>query len=116
MTDNTTIKAYEVISNKTQDPLIKSNIGTQKNMNHKVIIYVQTPADQQQHKYFHSLSIDKQAEDFMGTCELKCPYDSSLMEYWEPIRNYCVVYGGNHGQSSVKILFIGRFLSYHLRP
>lgn len=108
MTDNTTIKAYEVISNKTQDPLIKSNIGTQKNMNHKVIIYVQTPADQQQHKYFHSLSIDKQAEDFMGTCELKCPYDSSLMEYWEPIRNYCVVYGGNHGQSSVKILFIGR--------
>ena len=56
MTDNTTIKAYEVISNKTQGPLIKSNIGTQKNMNHKVVIYVQTPADQQQHKYFHSLS------------------------------------------------------------
>lgn len=108
MVDNITAKAYEVISSKQHNQLINSNTGINKNLNHKVVMYVKTPEDKQTHKYFHSLSIDKQAEDFMGTCELKCPYDSSLMEYWEPIRNYCVVYGGNHGQSSVKILFIGR--------
>ena len=108
MVDNITAKAYEVISSKQHNQLINSNTGINKNLNHKVVMYVETPEDKQTHKYFHSLSIDKQAEDFMGTCELKCPYDSSLMEYWEPIRNYCVVYGGNHGQSSVKILFIGR--------
>lgn len=108
MVDNITAKAYEVISSKQHNQLINSNTGINKNLNHKVVMYVETPEDKQTHKYFHSLSIDKQAEDFMGTCELKCPYDSSLMEYWEPIRNYCVVYGGNHGKSSVKILFIGR--------
>ena len=108
MVDNITAKAYEVISSKQHNQLINSNTGINKNLNHKVVMYVETPEDKQTHKYFHSLSIDKQAEDFMGTCELKCPYDSSLMEYWEPIRNYCVVYGGNHGRSSVKILFIGR--------
>lgn len=108
MVDNITAKAYEVISSKQHNQLINSNTGINKNLNHKVVMYIETPEDKQTHKYFHSLSIDKQAEDFMGTCELKCPYDSSLMEYWEPIRNYCVVYGGNHGKSSVKILFIGR--------
>lgn len=107
MVENVTVQAYEVISNKKQTEQLNA-VNSDRNLNHKVIVYVYTPEDKQTHKYFHSLSIDKQVEDFMGTCELKCRYDSSLMEYWEPIRNYCVIYGGNHGESSVKILFIGR--------
>lgn len=105
MTDNVTVKAYEVISSKQQTGKIPD---INKNYNHQVVVYVYTPEDSQTHRYFHSLSIDKQVEDFMGTCELKCKYDSDLMKYWEPIRNYCVVYGSNHGTDNVKILFIGR--------
>ena len=65
-----------------------------------------TKTDNQSHTYFHSLSIDVNVEDFMGTAELKCPYDSDLMEYWTPITQDVVIYGSNRGPE--KILFIGR--------
>lgn len=74
--------------------------------NHKTKVKVVTNQDQQEHTYFHSMSLDAQVTDFMHTCELRCPYDSDLMEYWEPIRQSCVVYGANQGD--YKVLFIGR--------
>ena len=111
MTENVTLKAYQTIESKL--PLnVGKELGTdgklEKNSHHQTVVYVFTPADKNYHRYFHSFSIDKQVEDFMGTCELRCTYDSDLMEYWEPIRGYCVVYGSNHGQANVKILFVGR--------
>ena len=69
--------------------------------NHSVVVYVYTPQDKQEHRYFHSLSIDKQVEDFMGTAELTCPYDSDLMAYWEPIRQTVVIYGANRGDYKI---------------
>ena len=74
--------------------------------NFKVKVRAWTQTDKQSHTYFHSLSIDVNVDDFMGTAELKCPYDSDLMEYWEPIRQDVVIYGSNRGPE--KILFIGR--------
>lgn len=109
-TGNVTVSAYNTIKKyeKALDTSLLSKENYEKNLNNKVEVYVYTPQDKQKHRYFHSLSIDKQVEDFMGTAELKCPYNSSLMEYWEPIRNYCVIYGSNHGEANAKILFIGR--------
>ena len=109
-TGNVTVSAYNKIKSyeKALDTSLLSEKNIEKNLNNKVDVYVYTPQDKQEHRYFHSLSIDKQVEDFMGTAELKCPYDSDLMEYWEPIRNYCVIYGSNHGPANKKILFIGR--------
>ena len=110
---NTTIQAFNKIQKQNkkynaESFLVKGSEKTAKQLNNKVCVYVKTPQDKQTHKYFHPLSIDKQVEDFMGTAELRCPYDSKLMEYWEPIRNYCVIYGSNRGESNAKILFIGR--------
>lgn len=73
---------------------------------HKTKVKVVTNQDQQEHTYFHSLSLDAQVTDFLHTCELRCPYDSDLMEYWEPIRQSCVVYGTNQGD--YKPMFVGR--------
>lgn len=74
--------------------------------NFKVKVRAYTRLDKQSHTYFHSLSIDVNVDDFMGTAELKCPYDSDLMEYWTPISQDVVIYGSNRGPE--KILFIGR--------
>ena len=107
----TTTKAFNIIKNQEKEGkgmLLGRDESLEKNPNNKVVVYVYTPQDKQKHYYFHSLSIDKQVEDFMGTAELRCPYDSDFMEYWEPIRNYCAIYGSNKGESNVKILFIGR--------
>ena len=57
MVDNITAKAYEVISSKQHNQLINSNTGINKNLNHKVVMYVETPEDKQTHKYFHLLQI-----------------------------------------------------------
>lgn len=73
---------------------------------HKVKVKVVTNQDNQEHTYFHSFSLDAQVTDFMHTCELRCPFHWDLMEYWEPIRQSCVVYGANQGD--YKVLFIGR--------
>lgn len=108
---NVTVEAFNIIKNKEKagkSAMLGRDETLEKNPNHKVNVYIHTPEDKQEHRYFHSLSIDKQVEDFMGTAEVKCPYDSNLMEYWEPIRNYCVIYGSNQGESNLKILFIGR--------
>ncbi len=107
----TTAKAYTTIISQEKigkDFLLGRDETLEKNPNNQVVVYVYTPEDKQEHTYFHSLSIDKQVEDFMGTAELRCKYDSDLMEYWEPIRNYCAIYGSNKGRSNAKILFIGR--------
>ena len=110
-TSSVTVSAFNIL--KEHEKLGKSkSLGKDEtivNTIHKsTVVYVYTPQDKQKHRYFHSLSIDKQVEDFMGTAELRCPYDSDLMEYWEPIRNYCIIYGSNHGEHNAKILFIGR--------
>lgn len=74
--------------------------------NFKTKVKAWTYTDKQTHTYFHSLEIDVQVQDFTGTAELRCPYDSDLMEYWEPIRQTVVIYGTNRGK--YKILFVGR--------
>ena len=108
----TTVAAFNIIKNKEKNNDKKAILGiddTLENTTNKATkIKVYTPEDQQNHTYFHSLSVDKQVEDFMGTAELRCPYDSDLMEYWEIIRAYCIIYGTNQGEANYKILFIGR--------
>lgn len=105
-----TISAFNVINskNKKQSVILGKNDTLKNTPNKSAYVYVYTPQDKQKHSYFHSLTIDKEVEDFMGTAELKCPFDSDLMEYWEPIRNYCIIYGSNKGMANAKILFIGR--------
>ena len=108
---NVTVEAFNILRNKEKagkSMMLGRDETKEKNPNHKVNVYIYTPQDKQEHRYFHSLSIDKQVEDFMGTAEVKCPYDSNLMEYWEPVRNYCIIYGSNEGEANLKILFIGR--------
>lgn len=74
--------------------------------NFKAQVYVYTPLDRQYHRYWTSMNIDVQVQDFMGTCELHAPYDSDLMAYWQPIAQICIVYGSNNGPA--KVLFVGR--------
>ena len=74
--------------------------------NFKAQVYVYTPLDKQYHRYWTSMNIDVQVQDFMGTCELHAPYDSDLMAYWQPIAQLCIVYGSNNGPA--KVLFVGR--------
>lgn len=105
---NTTSNAFikiDNIKNKSVNPLLGKEEKYNSPIN-KVRVKVYTPFDDKTHTYFHSMSIDKDIADFMGTAELRCPYDSDLMEYWEPARAYCVIYGTNRGD--YKILFIGR--------
>lgn len=121
----TTVNAYNVLAkkrdeqenyhmalepNKSEKEYVHRWKYSHKNMNRKIHIKAWTQDDNQYHNYFHSLNIDVQVQDFMGTAELRCPYDSSLMEYWEPIRQSVVIYGDNGGQYKDKndILFVGR--------
>lgn len=107
----TTVSAFNIIKNKEEkgkNAFLGIDDTLENTPNTAAYVYVYTPQDEQKHKYFHSLSIDKQIEDFMGTAELRCAFDSDLMEYWEPIRNYCIIYGSNKGENNVKILFVGR--------
>lgn len=107
----TTVSAFNIIKDQEKEgksALLGVDDNAENTPNNTVCVYVYTPQDKQKHRYFHSLSIDKQVEDFMGTAELRCPFDSDLMHYWEPITNYCVIYGSNKGEANAKILFIGR--------
>ena len=109
-TGNVTVNAFNAIRNKEKADenitLGKDDITPWTSPNFKVKVKAWTQVDKKVHTYFHSLSIDVNVEDFMGTAELKCPYDSDLMSYWEPIRQTVVIYGANRGD--YKILFIGR--------
>ena len=108
-TSNTTVAAFKAIKDKTKNDknLVFGRDDTIENTPvNKVKVKAWTQVDKKTHTYFHSLSIDKQVEDFMGTAELRCRYDSDLMGYWEPIRQSVVIYGTNRG--NYKILFIGR--------
>jgi len=109
---NVTVSAFNSIreeerKTKTQLRLLGRDDNTSYNSpKFKTKVRAWTKTDNQSHTYFHSLSIDVNVEDFMGTAELKCPYDSDLMEYWTPITQDVVIYGSNRGPE--KILFIGR--------
>lgn len=109
-TSNVTVNAFNAIKNKEKADanfiLGRDDKTTWKSPNFKVKVKAWTQVDNKTHEYFSSLSIDVNVEDFMGTAELTCPYDSDLMEYWEPIRQTVVIYGSNRGD--YKILFIGR--------
>lgn len=109
-TGNTTVNAFNAIRNKEKSDsnfiLGRDDKTSFNSPNFKVKVKAWTQVDDKTHTYFHSLSIDVNVEDFMGTAELKCPYDSDLMAYWEPIRQTVVIYGSNRGD--YKILFIGR--------
>lgn len=109
-TSSVTVNAFNAIKNKekadTNFILGQDDKTTWKSPNFKVKVKAWTQVDNKTHEYFSSLSIDVNVEDFMGTAELTCPYDSDLMEYWEPIRQTVVIYGANRGD--YKILFIGR--------
>lgn len=110
-TGSVTVNAFNAIKKqesktKTQITLGKTDTSPWTSPNFKVKVKAWTSTDKKTHTYFHSLSIDVNVEDFMGTAELKCPYDSDLMKYWEPIRQTVVIYGANRGD--YKILFIGR--------
>lgn len=109
-TSQVTVNAFNALKNKEKNDknfiLGRDDKSMVSSPNNKVKVKVWTNQDNKTHTYFHSLSIDKEVTDFMGTAELRCPYDSDLMEYWEPIRQSCVIYGANRGD--YKILFIGR--------
>lgn len=109
-TGQVTVNAFNILKNKEKSDknfiLGQSDKNVLKSPNSKVKVKAWTQDDDQTHTYFTSLSIDVNVEDFMGTAELKCAYDSDLMEYWEPIRQTVVIYGANRGD--YKILFIGR--------
>ena len=110
-TSNVTVAAFNAIKKQEGDTNTNYILGRDdetvwKSPNFKVKVKAWTKDDNNTHTYFHSLSIDVNVDDFMGTAELKCPYDSDLMEYWEPIRQTVVIYGANRGD--YKILFIGR--------
>lgn len=108
-TSNVTVSAFNAIKDKEKKANItlgKTDDKSWTSPNFKVKVKAWTSTDDKTHTYFHSLSIDVNVEDFMGTAELKCPYDSDLMQYWEPIRQTVVIYGANRGD--YKILFIGR--------
>ena len=111
-TGQVTVNAFNILQKKQKSDknfiLGRDDKTLATSPNHKVKVKAWTQQDDKTHTYFHSLSIDINVEDFMGTAELKCPYDSDLMEYWEPIRNYCIIYGSNRGEANAKILFIGR--------
>lgn len=108
-TSNTTVAAFKTLKdkmNKDQNLVFGRDDTLENTPVNKVKVKAWTQTDKKTHTYFHSLSIDKQVEDFMGTAELRCRYDSDLMGYWEPIRQTVVIYGTNRGE--YKILFIGR--------
>ena len=107
-----TVNAYHELKNagfmdKGNNLLLgKDDTSRSASPNFVTKVRVWTNTDKQTHKYFHSLSIDAQVTEFMSTAELKAPFDPKLMEYWEPIRATCVIYGANKGDP--QILFVGR--------
>lgn len=109
-TGQVTVNAFNILKNKQKSDknfiLGQNDTTLDRSPNNKVKVKAWTQDDDKTHTYFTSLSIDVNVEDFMGTAELKCAYDSDLMEYWEPIRQTVVIYGANRGD--YKILFIGR--------
>lgn len=108
-TSAVTINAFNKIKNKNDkkyDFLGQEDEKKRVANNFQSRVRVWTNQDKKSHKYFTELSLDMSVEDFLHTCELTCAYDSDLMEYWEIIRQTCVVYGTNKGKE--KILFIGR--------
>lgn len=109
-TGQVTVNAFNILQNKQKHDknfiLGTDDKTLDRSPNSKVKVKAWTQDDDKTHTYFTSLSIDTNVEDFMGTAELKCAYDSDLMEYWEPIRQTVVIYGANRGD--YKILFIGR--------
>ena len=88
-TSKTTTDAYSRIKAKNlvtseQKPTVnlgKDDVTWKKSPVFKTKVKAWTQDDNQVHKYFHSLSIDVQIQDFTGTAELRCPYDSDLIEY-----------------------------------
>ena len=111
-TSKTTSDAYLALKNKgmltnnNERTLGVSDTKWYTSPTFKSEVYVYTPLDNQQHRYWTSMNIDVQVQDFMGTCELHAPYDSDLMAYWQPIAQFCIVYGSNNGPA--KVLFVGR--------
>ena len=111
-TSKTTSDAYIALKNKgilssnTEKTLGVTDTKWYTSPVMKSQVYVYTPLDNQEHKYWTSMNIDVQVQDFMGTCELHAPYDSDLMAYWQPIAQFCIVYGSNNGPA--KVLFVGR--------
>lgn len=112
-TSSTTTNAYIKLKDKglvtSTNPnhvLGKTDDKWYTSPNFKAQVYVYTPLDRQYHRYWTSMNIDVQVQDFMGTCELHAPYDSDLMAYWQPIAQICIVYGSNNGPA--KVLFVGR--------
>lgn len=107
-----TVNAYHELKNAgyldkgNNIVLGRDDTNTSASPNFVTKVRVWTNTDKQTHKYFHSLSIDAQVTEFMSTAELKAPFDPKLMEYWEPIRATCVIYGTNKGDTH--ILFVGR--------
>ena len=95
-----------VTSTNPNQALGKTDTKWYTSPNFKAQVYVYTPLDNQYHRYWTSMNIDVQVQDFMGTCELHAPYDSDLMAYWQPIAQFCIVYGSNNGPA--KVLFVGR--------
>ena len=113
---NVTVSAFNAVKREEKKGKVNYLLGRDdvyenhkyKSPNFKAKIRAWTKDDKKSHTYFHSLSIDVNVDDFMGTAELKCPYDSELMSYWEPIRQTVVIYGTNRGKE--KILFINCIL------
>lgn len=112
-TSKTTTDAYiklkdkGLVSSTNSDKILgESDDKWYTSPNFKAQVYVYTPLDKQYHRYWTSMNIDVQVQDFMGTCELHAPYDSDLMAYWQPIAQICIVYGSNNGPA--KVLFVGR--------
>lgn len=108
-TSNVTVAAFNEINEKQKNDKNITYTGEAKSLGikpNKIKVKVVTNQDDKTHTYFHSVSIDAQVTDFMHTAELKCPFDQDLLEYWEIIRQSCVIYGANSGD--YKVLFIGR--------
>ena len=106
-TSKTTTEAYIALKNKgflspnNNNLLGKTDTKWYTSPVMKSQVYVYTPMDNQQHRYWTSMNIDVQVQDFMGTCELHAPYDSDLMAYWQPIAQFCIVYGSNNGPAKI---------------
>ena len=74
-TSKTTSDAYIALKNKgfltsnSKNSLGVSDTKWYNSPNFKSQVYVYTPLDNQQHRYWTSMNIDVQVQDFMGTCE-----------------------------------------------
>lgn len=66
---------------------------------------VETYPDGKLHRYFTQFDMDSDKNDILTTATLTCPYDKTLMAYWEPANMSCRVYGGVFDQ---EIIFSGR--------